>query len=197
MKPLTGRNILLVDDDVIFGKIMKKKALECGINLDSVESMASLESIHSLAKYDLLLLDYDLEDTTGFEIAEFLQKARCMKPVLLVSNTNRPWQDKLKTLPNITGFASDQSGDQQTIAIIFRGGKDMVTEDRLPFEALGKLAEDQSILIIGVLPIALIGVMIVAYMVISYHKNRKFEREIGPIIRFDKDPSNPIFKKAG
>jgi two-component system response regulator HydG len=98
--------ILLVDDDRSFAKIIANQAHTMSIDLEFASSVSNARSINSLTGVDLLLIDYDLDDGTGFEAAEhFMQKAKDM-PVVMISSTNRPQQDRLGALPNIVGFVS-------------------------------------------------------------------------------------------
>jgi len=99
-------SILLIDDDPIFREIMVAVAKSNGIKLDAFESVTKVSSTRKMNRYDAVLLDYDLADMTGFEIAEYLNQNFPLKPVVMVSSTNRPWQDKLHSLPNLRGFSS-------------------------------------------------------------------------------------------
>lgn len=100
-------SFLLVDDDQAFGLIVEKEARNMQLDFQSVDSLKKLKSIKkNLGKFDAFFVDYDLEDSTGFEVAEFLEKNSQEKPIIMVSSTNRPFQDKLGELSNIAGFVS-------------------------------------------------------------------------------------------
>ncbi|RZA13721.1 MAG: response regulator [Proteobacteria bacterium] len=98
--------VLLIDDDRVFGSIIKNTATHFGMNLDTLVDAPSRRKLTLIDDYDLLLLDYDLESTTGFAFAEVLNKAMPYMPIILISSSNRPTADKLFELPNIIGFVS-------------------------------------------------------------------------------------------
>ena len=86
-------SFLLVDDDQAFGLIVEKEARNMQLDFQSVDSLKKLKSIKkNLGKFDAFFVDYDLEDSTGFEVAEFLEKNSQEKPIIMVSSTNRPFQ---------------------------------------------------------------------------------------------------------
>jgi len=96
---------LLIDDDTNFGKIVQKYAKTVGVNVTCVKSIKNLKNLDSIRAFDAVLLDYDLEDMTGFEVAEYLDVHLKNKPVVMVSSTNRPYQDRLANLSNIAGWS--------------------------------------------------------------------------------------------
>jgi DNA-binding response OmpR family regulator len=102
----TKQKVLLIDDDRVFGSIIKNTASHFGMELDTLIDAPSRRRLGTLDDYDLLLVDYDLESTTGFAFAELLGKTMPYLPIILISSTNRPTADKLFRLPNIIGFVS-------------------------------------------------------------------------------------------
>lgn len=112
MSEISGR-VLLIDDDRIFGKIIQTAASELGMKLDTLVDAPSKRKIPAMKQYDLVLLDYDLEGTTGFALAEQMNKLLPNVPVILISSSNRPYQDKLGRLPNIIGFVSKWSKPEE------------------------------------------------------------------------------------
>jgi len=61
-----------------------------GIDVASVHSITQARAIRNLAHVDLVLVDYDLDDGTGFEAAEYFLKPAKEKPVVMISSTDRP-----------------------------------------------------------------------------------------------------------
>ena len=107
MTNITKRpSILIIDDDKAFAKIIAAQANAMGIDVAFVPSVTKARAIKCLAHIDLLLVDYDLDDGTGFEAAEHFLKLAKEKPVVMISSTDRPRQDKLGASPNIIGFVS-------------------------------------------------------------------------------------------
>lgn len=97
---------LLIDDDVVFGKIVIQTAKPLNIQITHVTSFDDIRKNKALNGFDAVILDYDLEETTGFAVAEILNTTAHDTPIIMVSATNRPNQDRLNGLPNIIGFVS-------------------------------------------------------------------------------------------
>lgn len=100
--------ILLVDDDVTFGKIMKKMASKLDLPLHYVSSANEL--IH-LPKdnFDVGIFDYDLGTITGVQLSDIVEKYIGKIPVLLVSSygriENRKWPGLVQGfIPKSQGF---------------------------------------------------------------------------------------------
>ncbi len=106
-------HFLLIDDDVSFGKVVTRSAEQIQVKITHVVSLDDLKKNISLDGFDAVVLDYDLETTTGFAVAEILNTTARNKPVIMVSSTNRPSQDHLSHLPNIIGFVSKWSSPQE------------------------------------------------------------------------------------
>jgi CheY-like chemotaxis protein len=101
--------VLLIDDDRVFGSIIKNTATQYGMDLDTLIDAPGRWRLGSLEIYDLLLVDYDLESTTGIAFAEVLHKKLPYIPIILISSSDRPIAEKLFRLPNIIGFVSKWS----------------------------------------------------------------------------------------
>ena len=76
---------LLIDDDPTYLAIMKRAAELEEIDLHCCQSLVELGSVGALAKYQVVLLDYNLGEMTGVEIAEYLGKLIDEVPTVLVS----------------------------------------------------------------------------------------------------------------
>ena len=103
---LQTRKFLLIDDDKGFRETICRTAEKAGIAFHAVASLSELKKLKAIETFDAVLVDYDLDDMTGFQVAEILVTLLKDKPVLLISSTNRPYQDKLIQLPNVVGFVS-------------------------------------------------------------------------------------------
>ena len=115
-------SILLIDDDEIFCHIMEKEAKREGLNLTSITSLSRFSGPSDLADYDTFLIDYDLDDMTGFQLAEYLYSRYPEKPVVMISATERPWQEGSENLPNIQGFISKWSGRSEILSAAVKAG---------------------------------------------------------------------------
>ncbi|MCX6123301.1 MAG: response regulator [Proteobacteria bacterium] len=104
---------LLIDDDKSFRSIVCRTAENSGILFHGVASLSELKNIKTVDTYEAVFVDYDLGNLTGFQIAELLNVTLKDKPVVLISSTNRPYQDKLSQLPNLVGFVSKWSNPHE------------------------------------------------------------------------------------
>ena len=103
--------ICLIDDDPIF---CESFARQCqNLTLKKVESFNSFEEVRKsgeITRFSCFVVDYDLEDTTGLEVARTLLTQRNDVPVVVVSATNRPWDENHDDLVNVKAFVSKWSG---------------------------------------------------------------------------------------
>lgn len=109
--PARPTKVLLVDDDLVFGKIMSEVAREEGIELQVHDSLLSLGYLGSLKNYDAIILDYHLEHLNGLEIATYLDSFLNDMPAVLISNGDMqdvstvPWPVCLHTfVPKQRGY---------------------------------------------------------------------------------------------
>lgn len=88
--PKESVKLILIDDDRAFSLIMKDFAKTMGINLDCLHSLEELGSIGKLVCYDGAIIDFDLGDFNGIEIAQYFQSFfEAQKPVVLISGKDR------------------------------------------------------------------------------------------------------------
>ncbi len=114
--------VLLVDDDLVFGKIMVEVAREEGIDLQVHDSLLSLGYLGSLQNYDAVILDYHLEHLNGLEIATYLDSFLGDMPAVLISSgdmrdvTSVPWPDCLHTfVPKQRGYKAILAAAREAI----------------------------------------------------------------------------------
>lgn len=100
--------ILLVDDDVTFGKIMKKMADRLDLPLLYCSSVNELTSLRK-SNYDIGIFDYDLGTVTGLQLSDIVERYLGRIPVLLVSSYGRiepkKWPESVRGfVPKSRGF---------------------------------------------------------------------------------------------
>ena len=85
----TPPQVLVVDDDPIFGKIIKKIAQDVDVDLVVCETINDFARLKSY-DFDVVIMDYDLGAVTGFELTSYLEKfTKEVIPVILVSQTDQ------------------------------------------------------------------------------------------------------------
>lgn len=133
VKSYSGRpKILLVDDDVTFGRIMTKMAEKVGLSL---HYMSSANEIHSLKEpdFDIGIFDFDLGAITGLQLTAIVEKYLGNVPILLVSSygkieNRKKWPELVVGfIPKSKGFYSilaeacrifEESGRAATVGVI-------------------------------------------------------------------------------
>jgi DNA-binding NtrC family response regulator len=92
--------IVLIDDCPHFCRIMEAAAQKQGIYLKAYSSLADMYTIANLKKFDLALIDYQLESFCGLEIAEYVDIFFQDLPVVIVSGNDvphtKPWPASIK-----------------------------------------------------------------------------------------------------
>ena len=86
--------ILMIDDDEFLGRIMQKKAAADGVDLEYFSSLEKLGRVAFFSNYDLILLDYWMDDLTGRELAEYVTAFCPDTPVILISSDKHLLSEK-------------------------------------------------------------------------------------------------------
>lgn len=102
--------LVLIDDDPLFGNIMARFAKSRGAEVDYFESVLELESIRSSRRYDAAIVDYDLGNMTGIDVAEQLGVLFGDIPMVLVSSERRDREEPEAWPGSIKGFVPKQAG---------------------------------------------------------------------------------------
>ncbi len=81
--------MVLIDDDPSYTTILKRKAEVDGIQLDTFHSLSDLGFVALLRNYDVAIIDYELEEMNGVEIAEYMSTLLDNMPMVLISASDR------------------------------------------------------------------------------------------------------------
>ena len=105
--------ILVVDDDVVFGKIVGRIAELGGIPLTFVHCLKSWDwSSHN--KFDVVIVDYDLGHITGLQLIRSVENFCRSVPTILISShlkiRRREWPS------SIVHFLHKSEGPQRILA---------------------------------------------------------------------------------
>ena len=105
-KPTKKRTkLLLIDDDKDFGALMLAIAEAYAIRIKFVTSLNEVNAVE-LADYDVIIVDYQLEDITGPELATMLQQTIPEVPLMLISGKKAPDLNQESYPSNIKKFVS-------------------------------------------------------------------------------------------
>ena len=78
--------IVLIDDDRFFGYSMLEYARDEGLDLEYYESLSDLGFLGGLGRFSAAIVDFHLDQMTGLEIAEYLDRLFGDIPMVLISS---------------------------------------------------------------------------------------------------------------
>ena len=133
--------VIILDDDPVFCALFSAHAKAKGIEIEAVSDSENLFSCIGLTNYSLVMVDYDLNDETGLEVAATLKQKYPDLPILVVSATNRPWQAEHADLTNIRGQVSKWDGYDKLCATIMDGARGIFDSSSL------KLMEEELVVL--------------------------------------------------
>lgn len=82
-------SIVVVDDDPIFGGIIRRKARKHGMSVVHIAGVEELNSVN-LSHFDVAVVDYFLEGMNGLQMTKLIEeKCKGVLPVVLISGTMR------------------------------------------------------------------------------------------------------------
>jgi DNA-binding response OmpR family regulator len=81
------QRLLLIDDDPVFSRIASQASEAFGFTVQCISSLQKLKST-PLNDFDGYLIDYDLMDSTGEEVIEFLKAQHVDRPLAMISCTD-------------------------------------------------------------------------------------------------------------
>ena len=111
--------ICLIDDDSIFGESFRRQSQKLVLkNVETFNNFEEVRKAKNLDSYSCFVVDYDLEGETGIEVARVLQLELPDVPVVIVSATNRPWDERHDDLENVKAFVSKWSGLNTVVTLV-------------------------------------------------------------------------------
>jgi DNA-binding response OmpR family regulator len=84
---LRYRNVLVVEDDNVLARIIERNLSARGARVLRVASVGEALAAIAVARPDLMLLDIDLPDRTGWDLLRALQTRDIRIPAIVVSGT--------------------------------------------------------------------------------------------------------------
>jgi CheY-like chemotaxis protein len=99
-KELVSPRILVIDDDPIFCKALKKTGRKMGVEVKACETTAALSLLPKKLPFDIVLIDYSFHNFTGVQLS-YLLGNYC--PIVMISATERAkikevnWPTSIKT----------------------------------------------------------------------------------------------------
>ncbi len=85
--------ILVVDDDVILGKMVKEFLSNAGFNVKSIYGGAEAIELLRNEEFDLVLCDYIMSNVMGYDVATFLNKMEKKPKIGIITG----WSEQIRT----------------------------------------------------------------------------------------------------
>lgn len=90
-------NVLLVDDDVLFASLIGVHLQGQNITHELAGSLSKVKTLFDPNKFDAAIIDWNLPDSTGMDIAEFIHsRAANFKLIFLCGNCNEEMAEQAK-----------------------------------------------------------------------------------------------------
>lgn len=110
--------LLIVDDDPVFGRVMKAVAEAGGWTVTFYSSVSKAYEHAGDGPWDAAIIDYDLGRVTGVQFGNYLDRMGGRIPILLVSALRVPADFKWPT--PVSGFLSKKTKPEDILAEIVR-----------------------------------------------------------------------------
>ena len=81
--------IVLIDDDPVYGAVIRRWAELEKVNLDVYSSLDDLGFVGLLSQYDVVIVDYDLGELNGKDVADYMSTLFKNKPMVMISLVDR------------------------------------------------------------------------------------------------------------
>jgi len=110
-------NVLLIDDDPSFRSIMDKVGKKRDIHITTCASIYEVAHLENLKAFDMVVIDYYLDDLKGTEIAMLFGAT----PVLLMSSQAESCiEENMIWPPSVRTFVDKQEGPEALIETILK-----------------------------------------------------------------------------
>lgn len=114
----TAPRILVVDDDPMFGNLLRRKAALYGMYADHVESLVDVLYEQYLERYDCAVIDCVMPGLDGFETTEYLHRFFRGLPVILVSRSESSFARYVAKPVGAVAFVSKIQGADAVLAAV-------------------------------------------------------------------------------
>lgn len=115
--PEETMDIVLIDDDPIFCSLMAEHARRMSVNLHFFHDLLEVQNSGNMQKYQVAILDYQLEQMNGLEVANWIPSFFNDMPIILVSYADRNEENTNATWPgSVRCFVHKREGVKSILA---------------------------------------------------------------------------------
>lgn len=106
--------IVLIDDDPVYGAVIGRWAQLEGVELDVFHSLDDLGFVGLLAQYDVAIVDYDLGQINGKDVADYMTTLFGNKPMIMISGVDR--SQEMRECPScVKAFMKKSAGYEKIL----------------------------------------------------------------------------------
>lgn len=117
-RSIKGKRYLLIDDDVVFCKIMARGAYKMGNQLNYIHDPGQISQIKDMERYDVIMVDYHLGPIKGSKVASFINRFFKDIPIVMVSAKSDWWlKTHMPTQGRIKHFIHKERSPQEILEI--------------------------------------------------------------------------------
>lgn len=106
--------IVLIDDDPVYGAVIGRWAQLEGVELDVFHSLDDLGFVGLLSQYDVAIVDYDLGQINGKDVADYMTTLFGNKPMIMISGVDRS-QELLNCPSCVKAFMKKSAGYEKIL----------------------------------------------------------------------------------
>lgn len=106
--------IVLIDDDPVYGAVIGRWAQIEGVELDVFHSLDDLGFVGLLSQYDVAIVDYDLGQINGKDVADYMTTLFGNKPMIMISGVDRS-QELLDCPSCVKAFMKKSAGYEKIL----------------------------------------------------------------------------------
>lgn len=106
--------IVLIDDDPVYGAVIGRWAQIEGVELDVFHSLDDLGFVGLLSQYDVAIVDYDLGDINGKDVADYMTTLFGNKPMIMISGVDRS-QEMMSCPSCVKAFMRKSAGYEKIL----------------------------------------------------------------------------------
>jgi DNA-binding NtrC family response regulator len=97
-------NLLIIDDDQIFGELLAEVATFSGYEVEIISDFRQFKDLYAKHSYEVITLDISMPDADGFEIIDELVKIGCQSKILIISGHDEALMKNAETLAQAKGL---------------------------------------------------------------------------------------------
>lgn len=106
--------IVLIDDDPVYGAVIARWAQLEGVELDVFHSLDDLGFVGLLSQYDVAIVDYDLGEINGKDVADYMTTLFGNKPMIMISGVDRS-QEMMSCPSCVKAFMKKSAGYEKIL----------------------------------------------------------------------------------